>query len=114
MEQQARVGFIGLGAMGARMAVRVLDAGYPLTVYNRTATRAVPLVQHGASLAGSPREVAARCGVVITMLADPAAVQAVLGGPDGLLAGAHGDLVLVDMSTVGPEDARRVVEQGAS
>jgi 3-hydroxyisobutyrate dehydrogenase-like beta-hydroxyacid dehydrogenase len=114
MEQQARIGFIGLGGMGVRMAARVLDAGYPLAVYNRTPARAEPLVQRGAERATSPRDVAARCAVVITMLSDPAAVQAVLAGPDGILTGAHGDLVLVDMSTVGPADARRVVEQGAA
>jgi 3-hydroxyisobutyrate dehydrogenase-like beta-hydroxyacid dehydrogenase len=108
------VGFIGLGGMGLPMATRLLEAGHPLAVFNRTPHKAAPLVSRGAESLPSPRDVAVRCGVVITMLGDPAAVHAVLSGPDGLLAGARDGLVLIDMSTVGPPDARATVEQAAA
>jgi 3-hydroxyisobutyrate dehydrogenase-like beta-hydroxyacid dehydrogenase len=113
MGQAAPIGFIGLGEMGGRMALRLLDAGYALMVYNRTAARVDSLVARGATSVGSPREVAAACGTVITMLADPAAVEAVLSGPDGLLAGSHAGLVWIDMSTVGPADARAAAAKAA-
>ena len=106
MTETTRIGFIGLGGMGSRMAGRVLAAGYPLTVYNRTRDRATPLVEQGAEAAASPAELASRCQVIITMLSDPRAVKAVLEGETGILAGAHQGLILVDMSTVGPLDAR--------
>jgi 3-hydroxyisobutyrate dehydrogenase-like beta-hydroxyacid dehydrogenase len=96
------VAFLGLGRMGSLMAGRVLAAGHELTVWNRTAARTQPLVADGARAAASPAEAAAAAEVVITMLADPAALDAVLGGPDGVAAGIRPDSCLVDMSTVGP------------
>jgi 3-hydroxyisobutyrate dehydrogenase len=110
MAEHTRVGFIGLGAMGSGLAGRVLEAGYPLGVYNRTAERAAPLVARGAWQAGTPAELAAASEVVITMLADPAAVRDILARPDGVLAGARTDLTLIEMTTVGPLDARATVE----
>ena len=80
------VGFIGLGLMGSRMAGRLLDAGYPLIVYNRTAEKAKPLVERGAKLAKSPGEVSARSAFVISMLADDQAASAVAFGEDGTIA----------------------------
>lgn len=114
MAGQTRVGFIGLGSMGSGMAGRVLDGGYPLTVYNRTRERAAALAARGAAVAATPRELAERSDVLITMLADPAAVRAVLGGPDGILAGARDGQVLVEMSTVGPAEARGTIERAAA
>src|SRR5579875_1183796 len=111
MAQQIRVGFIGLGAMGSGMAGRIREAGYPLTVYNRTKARTAPLAEKGARVAATPREVAEASDTVITMLADPAVVRAVLNGPDGVLAGAHEGMTLLEMSTVGPMDARHTQEQ---
>jgi 3-hydroxyisobutyrate dehydrogenase-like beta-hydroxyacid dehydrogenase len=108
-----RVGFIGLGAMGSRMAANVLKGGYTLTVYNRSAAAAEALAGRAATVAESPRDLAQRSDVVITMVSDPAAVRAISGGPDGLLAGAHAGLVWIDMSTIGPSDARRAVEEAA-
>jgi 3-hydroxyisobutyrate dehydrogenase-like beta-hydroxyacid dehydrogenase len=103
-----RVGFAGIGRMGLPMARNVLDAGFPLTVFNRTPERCDPLVEAGATLAASPGQLAKDCDVVITMVADGAAVRALLDGPDGLLAGAEPGLVLVEMSTIGPLAAREI------
>lgn len=113
-EATTRVGFIGLGAMGSRMAANVLRAGYPLTVYNRTRERTRELAARGAAVGESPRDVAARSDVVITMLSTPEAVRAVLDGPDGVLAGARDGATLIDMSTVGPSDARAVADQATA
>ena len=99
------VAFLGLGRMGGLMAGRVLAAGHELTVWNRTAARTRPLVADGARAASSPAEAAAAADVVITMLADPAALSSVLAGPDGVLAGIRPGACLVDMSTVGPAAA---------
>ncbi len=103
-----RVGFAGIGRMGLPMARKVLDAGFPLTVFNRTPERCDGLVEAGATLAATPAELARESDVVITMVADGDAVRALLDGPDGLLAGATPGLVLAEMSTIGPLAAREL------
>jgi 3-hydroxyisobutyrate dehydrogenase len=108
-----RVGFAGIGRMGLPMARNVLDAGFPLTVFNRTPERCDPLVDAGATLASTPAELARASDVVITMVADGDAVRALLDGPDGLLAGAGPDLVLSEMSTIGPLVARELAARCA-
>ena len=109
-----RVGFVGLGLMGGPMAANVARAGYSLTVFNRSSSKAAPLVAVGATLASTPREVAANSDIVICMLADAAAVRAVLEGEDGLLAGGQGGMTLIDMSTVAPEDSRATAAEIAT
>jgi 3-hydroxyisobutyrate dehydrogenase-like beta-hydroxyacid dehydrogenase len=99
--------------MGLPMARNVLDAGFPLTVFNRTPERCEPLVEAGATLAATPAELARASDVAITMVADGDAVRALLDGPDGLLAGAAPGLVLVEMSTIGPLAARAVAARCA-
>ncbi len=110
----AKIGFLGLGMMGSPMASRLLDAGNDVTVWNRTAERARQLVDHGASLAGSPAEAALGTDFVITMLANPAALEQVLFGDGGLAAALHAGQTFIDMSTVGPDAvagvARRLPE----
>jgi 3-hydroxyisobutyrate dehydrogenase-like beta-hydroxyacid dehydrogenase len=106
-----RVGFIGLGLMGGPMAANVARGGHPLTVFNRTPSKAEAHKSLGATVAASPRLVAASSDVVITMLADAAAVDAVLQGPDGVLAGGRPGMVLIDMSTVSPAQSRRLASQ---
>jgi 3-hydroxyisobutyrate dehydrogenase len=98
------VAWIGLGAMGSRMAARLRDSGHDLVVWNRTREKAEAL---GVAIADSPREAAERAEFVFTMLADPEALAAVTAGEKGVLAGLSGGSVLVEMSTVGP----RAVEQ---
>jgi 3-hydroxyisobutyrate dehydrogenase-like beta-hydroxyacid dehydrogenase len=105
---EPRIGFAGIGRMGLPMARNVLDAGFPLTVFNRTPERCSPLVEAGATLAATPADLARASDVVITMVADGDAVRALLDGSDGLLAGADPGLVLVEMSTIGPLAAREV------
>ena len=97
-----RVGFAGLGIMGSRMAAHVVAAGYPLTVYNRTARTAVDWARdHGASVAHTPGELAAASDIVITMVTDAGAVRGVLLGDNGVAAAAGADLLCIDMSTIG-------------
>jgi 3-hydroxyisobutyrate dehydrogenase len=102
------LGFVGLGAMGGRMARRLLDAGYTVHGYNRTATKAADLVRAGLRLAASPREVAERAAAVFTMVTDDAALEAVTRGPQGLVAGLTRDGILIEMSTVSPAVVERL------
>jgi 3-hydroxyisobutyrate dehydrogenase-like beta-hydroxyacid dehydrogenase len=114
----AGLAFVGLGAMGSRLARRLLDAGYAVTGYNRTAARAKPLVDAGLRLAPTAREAAAAADVVFTMVTDDDALQAVIGGDDGVLAGLRAGATLVEMSTVSPgltrEIGERVTARGAA
>ena len=105
-----RVGWIGLGIMGSRMAANLARAGHDLTVHNRTRERAEAWVaEHGGTLAETPAE--ARGEVVITMLVDGPQVEEALLGPDGAATGAEPDTVFVDMSTIGAEHARGIGER---
>lgn len=97
-----RVGFCGLGIMGLPMARNALKAGFPVTAWNRTAARAEPLRSEGATVAQSPREVAERSELVVTMVTNSPDVEAVLFGPDGVADGAHDGLLAIDMSTISP------------
>lgn len=103
-----RVAFVGLGAMGSRMARRLIDAGYDLHVWNRTPAKAEAL--DGAVVAGGPAEAAAGADAVITMVADPAALADVSEGSSGIAAGARDGTVVVEMSTVGPVAIARLRE----
>jgi 3-hydroxyisobutyrate dehydrogenase len=97
-----RVGWIGTGVMGLSMCGHVLDAGYRVTVSNRTRSRAEPLLERGASWADTPAEVAAAADVVFSIVGYPADVRAVVLGEDGALAGAVPGSLLVDMTTSEP------------
>lgn len=98
------VGFVGLGAMGNPMAVTLARAGHPLTVWNRTRSRAQEVLAAGAGWASSPAELAGRVDVVITMLPDTPQLTDVLDGDTGLLAGLRPGSTLVVMATVAPAD----------
>jgi 3-hydroxyisobutyrate dehydrogenase-like beta-hydroxyacid dehydrogenase len=114
----ATVGFVGLGVMGGRIALRLLRAGHTVTGYNRTRAKAAWLEAEGMRLAGSPRAAAAAAEVTFSMVTGTAALQAVTEGPDGVLAGLGPGKVYVDMSTVSPSASRelagRVAERGAA
>src|SRR4051794_18284121 len=103
------VGFVGLGGMGLAIASNLLKAGFGLRVYNRTAEKARPLLEQGATPARSPAEAAEPGGVVVTMVSDDRAVEDVTLGPDGFL-GRLGDGVHLSMSTIAPHTARRLAD----
>lgn len=102
------LGFIGLGAMGSRMAMRLLNAGYQLGVYNRSPDRARALGDAGARVYASAADLAGDADVVLSMLADDAAVEHVMLGQDGVLGAARKGATLVDLSSVHPDTSRRV------
>jgi 3-hydroxyisobutyrate dehydrogenase len=105
----ARIGFVGLGIMGSRMAANLRRAGYELTVYNRTRERAEAwAAEHGGTVVDTPAEVGAASDIVITMVVDGAQVADVLLGDDGVAAGAAAGTLCVDMSTIAPGDSRRI------
>lgn len=107
------IGFIGLGNMGAPMARNLLEAGFKVTVYNRTAERAAPFAASGAAIADSPRAAVVAGGVVVTMLSNDQALESVVFGEQGL-AGALGEGgVHISMSTVSPETSRRLAAEHA-
>ena len=106
-----RVAYLGLGAMGAPMARRILAAGFPLTVWNRKPERAAAFAALGAAVAPTPRDAASSVDVVCTMLSDPAALAAVADGPDGLVAGLSGGKIWLDFSTVTPEASRQAARK---
>ena len=112
----SKVGLIGLGLMGRPMGLNLLKAGYALTVWNRTASRAESLVAAGAKLASSPQGVAAACDVLITIVSDPPALEGVLWGGSGpgqgsgALAALRPGSIYIDSSTVSPVLARKIAE----
>ncbi|OLC16898.1 MAG: 2-hydroxy-3-oxopropionate reductase [Candidatus Rokubacteria bacterium 13_1_40CM_69_27] len=102
------VGFIGLGIMGRPMARRLVSAGYPLVVYNRSRGSVDELVAAGAKAAASPRDVAGRCDVLVTMLPNSPDVELVALGRDGIIEGVRSGLIFVDMSTISPIVSQKV------
>lgn len=104
----SRVAWIGLGAMGARMAGRLRQAGHDLVVWNRTRSRADALATTGVQVASTPAEAARNADVVVTMLADPTALREVCEGSDGICAVVSGGTTVIDMSTVGPDAVARL------
>jgi len=104
------IGFIGMGHMGSHMVQRLLDAGYQLTVYDRTKQKAQELEQRGALVARTPKELAADCQVVMACVTNDEAQQDVMFGPDGALAGVHGGSMIIDLSTVSPDASRRLYQ----
>jgi len=106
-----RIGFIGLGTMGQVMSRRLMTAGYPLTVWNRTPEKGETLRAAGAAWADSPKEAAKVSDVVITMVTDAAASEEVICGPQGVLEGAHPGLVVIDSGSIEPEASFSIAER---
>ena len=103
-----RIGLIGTGLMGQPMARRLLEGGYPLTVWNRTTQRAKPLLEAGAVWTDSPKTAAQASDVVMTMVADSKASEEVICGKNGVLEGSHPGLILIDMGSIAPEVSRSI------
>jgi 3-hydroxyisobutyrate dehydrogenase len=111
--QTTRLGWIGTGVMGASMCGHLIDAGFPMTVFNRSRAKAEPLLGHGARWADGPRGVAQSADVVFTMVGYPADVRQVVLGPGGVLAGCRPGMILVDMTTSEPSLAIEIAEAAA-
>ena len=104
--QKAKLGYLGLGMMGFPMTRRLVNAGYDVTIWNRSAGKAAALVEAGARLASLPREVAEAADIVFMCLTDAAAVEEVVFGRDGLAAVAGRGKLVVDFSSIHPDAAR--------
>lgn len=107
------IGFVGLGAMGARIVSRLLAAGHRVTGWNRTREKAEGLIRAGMKWADSPRSAASQSEIVFTIVTDAAAVREVALGPDGILAGLREDGIFVDMSTISPDASRAIAREFA-
>ncbi len=105
------IGVAGLGKMGAAIASRLIECGHQLTVWNRSADKTEPLVKEGAVAVATPAELAARADVIVTILTDTAAIDAVFGGPSGLLSGEVSGKLFIEMSTVRPETEIALAEK---
>ena len=106
-----RLGYIGLGTMGGAMAENLIRAGYSLTVYNRTTSKAERLLDLGASLAESPAEVARKSELVFMNFTDTTDVLEIVFGENGIVEGAHPGMILVDHSTIKPSASREIYQR---
>jgi glyoxylate/succinic semialdehyde reductase len=102
-----KIAYLGLGIMGSGMAANLLQAGHEVTVWNRSADRCAPLVEKGAKQAHTPAEAVADAEVIMYCMGDDKAVEAVVWGADGILAGVKAGQIAVDMTTEHPDTARR-------
>lgn len=114
MTQDTALGYIGLGLMGGPMALRLADAGHPLTVWNRDPAKARAVVAAGAVLAESPATVARASDIVFTCVSDTAAMDAVVFGADGIAAGGGAGKLLVDFSSMRPDATREMAARLAA
>jgi 3-hydroxyisobutyrate dehydrogenase-like beta-hydroxyacid dehydrogenase len=108
---KAKVGFMGLGIMGAPMAANILKAGYPLTIYNRTAAKAEPLAKLGANVAPTPKALAQESDLIIAMVTGPEALFDLLFGPEGAAAAFGPEQVFINMSSVSPSFTLELAKQ---
>jgi 3-hydroxyisobutyrate dehydrogenase-like beta-hydroxyacid dehydrogenase len=106
-----RIGFVGTGLMGRPMVKCLMKAGFPVTVWNRSKEKAGELLGEGAAWGDTPAALAKAADVVITMVTDSAASREVICGPEGVLAGAHPGLVLIDMGSIAPEASRAIAAE---
>ena len=113
VQESPAIGFIGLGIMGKPMARNLVNAGYALTVYNRSRAPMDELAAEGAALGTSSKDVAQRTDVIITMLPDSADSEVVILGPDGVLEGAKAGSVIIDMSSIAPLVSQRIGAEAA-
>jgi 3-hydroxyisobutyrate dehydrogenase-like beta-hydroxyacid dehydrogenase len=110
---ETRIGFIGMGHMGGAMTRRLLDAGYPVAVYDRTASKIQEAQHRGASASRTPADLAEKCQVVMSCVTNDGAQHAVMFGSEGALAGMHPGSILIDLSTVSPGASRRLHQAAA-
>ena len=113
-DQREPLGFIGLGLMGGAIARRLLGAGYPLVVWNRSPEKLAPVVGAGAKQAAGPSEVARAANIVFLCLTDDRAVEDVVFGSGGIAEGGTRDKVIVDFSTIKPAACRQLARRLAA
>jgi 3-hydroxyisobutyrate dehydrogenase len=113
MEVALKIGIAGMGRMGAATATRLIARAHPVTVWNRTPDKTTALAAEGAKVAESPQTLATSCDIIITMLTDAAAIDAMYRGAQGLLAGDARGKLFVEMSTVRPE-VEKALEQSVT
>lgn len=106
----AKIGWIGLGNMGIPMSQNLIKAGQEVTVWNRTKSKAQPVLDAGAKWADSPKEIAEKCDYIFTMVSDGHVLQAVNFGDNGVIAGLSAKKIVIDMSTVSPAESAKVNE----
>ena len=106
-----KIGIIGTGMLGEAVGLHLLDSKYEVTVYNRTKDKVENLVKHGAVAVESPKDVAGKSEIVITVVKDASAVSDVAFGNNGIIYGKHDDLVVADMSTINPNSAKDISQK---
>ena len=107
-QQTEKLGYLGLGLMGLPMTRRLLNATYDVTVWNRSAGKAATLVEAGARLAGSPRDLATAASIIFICVTDAHAVEEVVFGSEGLAAASGVGKLVVDFSSIHPDAARAI------
>ena len=106
-----KVGIIGTGMLGEAVGLHLLDLKYELIVYNRTKDKVENLVKHGAIDVDTPKDVAEKSDIVITVVKDANAVSDVSFGNNGIIHGVHDELVVADMSTINPNSAKEISQK---
>ena len=106
-----KIGIIGTGMLGEAVGLHLLDSKYEVTVYNRTKDKVENLVKHGASAVETPKDVAEKSDIVITVVKDASAVSDVAFGNDGIIHGRHDGLTVADMSTINPNSAKEISQK---
>ena len=106
-----RVGIIGTGMLGEAVGLHLLDSKYEVTVYNRTKNKVENLVKHGAVSVDTPKNVAEKSDIVITVVKDASAVNDVAFGKNGIIYGVNSELVVADMSTINPNSAKEISQK---
>jgi len=108
MASKPSIGYLGMGIMGSAMAGRLVDAGYTVTVWNRSSDKCEPLSAKGAKVGDSPKAVVEACDIVFACTSDPASARAVVFGENGVLAGITAGKKFIDMSTVDEETSKEI------
>jgi 3-hydroxyisobutyrate dehydrogenase len=111
--EKNKLGFVGVGYMGRRIAQRLLESGFRLTAYDRDRSKAEELIPYGGAVAESVAGLSASCDIVLSCLSNDEAVLSIYKGPDGALANAHRGSLVIDMSTVYPETSRELSQLGS-
>ena len=110
-DTKCTVGIIGTGLLGSAIALHLLESKYDVFVYNRTKAKTAGISEQGAMVVDTPAELARRCNVIIIIVSDANAVNDVAFGKDGIIHGIHDNLIIGDMSTIGPLDARQITRK---